>query len=56
MDIGMMIDDILTIQGLENVEKTNVASWTAQTVRDASANYFITNGQVEWHSKIYKNI
>lgn len=52
---GYRYDDTLTVQGLENIENTNMTrgSQTAQTVRDKYANYFVTDGEVEWqYSKI----
>lgn len=52
---GYRYDDTLTVQGLENIENTNVTrgSKNALTVRDKYANYFVTDGQVEWqYSKI----
>lgn len=54
---GYRYDDTLTVQGLENVpiENHNVTrgSRPAQAVRDKYANYFITDGQIEWqYSKI----
>jgi len=43
---GYRYDDTLTVQGLENMEKTNVTrgSQNAQTVRDKYAIYFVTDG------------
>jgi len=43
---GYRYDDTLTVQGLENIENTNMTrgSQTAQTVKDKYANYFVTDG------------
>lgn len=54
---GYRYDDTLTVQGLENVHIGNPnvvrGSRTAQVVRDKYADYFVTDGQVEWqYSKI----
>jgi len=50
---GYRYDDNLTVQGLENIENTNMTRGS-QTVRDKYTNYFVTDGEVEWqYSKIY---
>lgn len=46
---GYRYDDISIVQGLDDLETTNITrSTTALTVRNKFANYLMTEGQVEW--------
>jgi len=46
-------DDTSTVQRLENIENTNVTRGSQTIMKVKIANYFVTDGQVEWqYSKI----